>query len=350
MSGEEEWKQQIPPGFRFIPTDEEILQYYLFRYVTGNYILPGIIPLVDLYECDPDYLPGVNMDGEYTYFFTKRDRKYVNGTKNTSRVTRDGRGYWKSTNKKSIVVAQDGSKLGKKTTLKYYFKNPEGDDIPAQWIMHEYVISCKIVKPSIEDEYYEDIAACRIYKKKPEVKEETLTDPNLLMSDHNNNGEPQLSVKRKFIASDPPHDTTMSSNYLCDSQAALILDGMRTTYEVGQTSNTKSIPIEINHTSSTNLTPFEIDQMSYTKSTLFEIGQTSNTNSTPLQGNIVPMGKGVFVDPTDQTSTNVYQNQSNEGKIEGTNFDLDLDGLHNILHDSSPPDESFEEYWQSLQI
>lgn len=197
---------------------------------------------------------------------------------------------------------------------------------------------------------YEDIAACRIYKKKPEVKEETLTDPNLLMSDHNNNGEPQLSVKRKFIASDPPHDTTMSSNYLCDSQAALILDGMRTTYEVGQTSNTKSIPIEINHTSSTNLTPFEIDQMSYTKSTLFEIGQTSNTNSTPLQGNIVPMGKGVFVDPTDQTSTNVYQNQSNEGKIEGTNFDLDLDGLHNILHDSSPPDESFEEYWQSLQI
>lgn len=59
MSGEEEWKQQIPPGFRFIPTDEEILQYYLFRYVTGNYILPGIIPLVDLYECDPDYLPGI---------------------------------------------------------------------------------------------------------------------------------------------------------------------------------------------------------------------------------------------------------------------------------------------------
>ncbi|XP_027773316.1 NAC domain-containing protein 2-like [Solanum pennellii] len=349
MSGEEAWKQQIPPGFRFIPTDEEILQYYLFRYVTGNYILPGIIPLVDLYECDPDYLPGVNMEGEYTYFFTRRDRKYVNGTKNTSRVTRDGRGYWKSTNKKAIVVAQDGSKLGKKTTLKYYFKNPEGDDIPAQWIMHEYVISCKIVKPSIEDEYYEDIAACRIYKKKPEIKEKTLIDPNI---DHNNE-EPQLSVKRKFIASDPPHDTTMTSNYLCDSQAALMLDGMRTTYEIGQTSNTKSIPIEISHTSSTNLTPFEIDQMSYTKSTLFEIGQTSNTNSTPLEiDNIVPMGEGVFVGPTDQTSTNVYQNQSNEGKIEGTNFDLDLDldELHNVLHDSSPPDESFEEYWQSLQI
>uniref|UniRef100_A0A0V0GT59 Putative ovule protein n=1 Tax=Solanum chacoense TaxID=4108 RepID=A0A0V0GT59_SOLCH len=60
MSGEdEEWKQQIPPGFKFCPSDEEILQYYLLRHVTGNYIPPGIIPQVDLYECNPDHLPGI---------------------------------------------------------------------------------------------------------------------------------------------------------------------------------------------------------------------------------------------------------------------------------------------------
>jgi len=102
-------------------------------------------------------IAGINMDGEYMYFFTKRDRKYVNG-KNTARVTRDGRGYWKSTSKKTKVCAQDGSELGKKTTLKYRFKNSAGGkvDIPAEWIMHEYVISNKLVYPSIsskEDEY-----------------------------------------------------------------------------------------------------------------------------------------------------------------------------------------------------
>ncbi|KAH0662832.1 hypothetical protein KY284_027763 [Solanum tuberosum] len=432
MSGEdEEWKQQIPPGFRFCPSDEEILQYYLLRHVTGNYILPGIIPQVDLYECNPDHLPGVNMDGEYTYFFTKRDRKYVNGKKNTARVIRDGRGYWKSTSKKTKVFAQDGSELGKKTTLKYHFKNSAGGkvDIPAEWIMHEYVISNKLVYPSIsskEDEYYEDIAACRIYKKKSEIKERrnlinSLIGSNLITSDHNN-GKPQPSLKRKFetlITSDQSHDTTMNSSYLCNSHAALILDGMRTTYEIGQTSNTKSVPLEIGQTSNTNPTPFEIGQTSYTNPTLLEIGQTSNTNSTPPeirqtsntnptpleigptsstnstpleidqtsntnstppkivqtsntystphefgqtsntnsappQDNIVLTGEGVYVGPTDQASTNIYQNQSNDGKIEGTNldfdFDFDLDGLDDILLNRSPPDESFEKYWQSLGI
>ncbi|WMV35202.1 hypothetical protein MTR67_028587 [Solanum verrucosum] len=385
---DEEWKQQIPPGFKFCPSDEEILQYYLLRHVTRNYIPPEIIPLVDLYECNPDHLPGVNMDGEYTYFFTKRDRKYVNGKKNTARVTRDGIGYWKSTSKKTTVFAQDGSELGKKTTLKYHFKNSAGGkvDIPAEWIMHEYVISNKLVYPSIsskEDECYEDIAACRIYKKKSEIKEQrnlinSLIGPNLFTTDHNN-GEPQPSLKRKFetlITSDQPHDTTMNMKYLCDSHAALILDGMRTTYEIGQTSNTKSVPHEIDQTSNTNPTPLEIGPTSNTNSTPLEIGQTSstnstppkivqtsntnstppefgqisNTNSTPPQDNIVLTGEGVYVGPTDQASSNIYQNQSNERKIEGTNLDFDLDGLDDILLNRSPPDESFEKYWQSLGI
>ncbi|KAL3366555.1 hypothetical protein AABB24_011310 [Solanum stoloniferum] len=331
---------------------------------------------------------GVNMDGEYTYFFTKRDRKYVNGKKNTARVTRDGIGYWKSTSKKTTVFAQDGSELGKKTTLKYHFKNSAGGkvDIPAEWIMHEYVISNKLVYPSIsskEDEYYEDIAACRIYKKKSEIKEQrnlinSLIGPNLFTTDHNN-GEPQPSLKRKFetlITSDQPHDTTMNMKYLCDSHATLILDGMRTTYEIGQTSNTKSVPHEIDQTSNTNPTPLEIGPTSNTNSTPLEIGQTSstnstppkivqtsntnstppefgqisNTNSTPPQDNIVLTGEGVYVGPTDQASSNIYQNQSNERKIEGTNLDFDLDGLDDILLNRSPPDESFEKYWQSLGI
>lgn len=382
------------------------------------YFIPNITSFFHICKFDVVFnsvtIAGVNMDGEYTYFFTMRDRKYVNGKKNTARVIRDGRGYWKSTSKKATVFAQDGSELGKKTTLKYHFKNSAGGkvDIPAEWIMHEYVISNKLVYPSIsskEDEYYEDIAACRIYKKKSEIKEQrnlinSLIGPNLFTTDHNN-GEPQPSLKRKFetlITFDQPHDTTMSMKYLCDSHAALILDGMRTTYEIGQTSNTNPTPSEIGQTSYTNLTLLEIGQTSNTNSTLPEIGQTSNTNPTPLeigptsntnstpleigqtsstnstppeivqtsntnstppefgqisntnstppQDNIVLMGKGVYVGPTDQASSNIYQNQSNEGKIEGTNLDFDLDGLDDILLNRSPPDESFEKYWQSLGI
>lgn len=53
MSGEEEWKQQIPTGFKFCSTDEEILQYYLLHHVIGNYTLLGIIYQFDLYGCNP---------------------------------------------------------------------------------------------------------------------------------------------------------------------------------------------------------------------------------------------------------------------------------------------------------
>ncbi|KAG5632922.1 hypothetical protein H5410_004639 [Solanum commersonii] len=234
---EQEWKQQIPVGFKFCSTDEEILQYYLVSHVTENYTLPEIIHQFDLYKCNPYHLLGINMDGEYTYFFTKRDQKYVNG-KNTARVTRDGKGYWKSTSKKTKVCAQDGSELGKKTTLKYHFKNSAGVkvDVPTEWIMHEYVISRKLVFPSIsldEDEY--------------------------------------------------PHDTTMNSNYLCDSHAALILDSMRTNYEIDQTSSTNSSPSKIGQTSNTNPTPPETGQTPNSNSTLSEIGQTSYTNQTPLK-------------------------------------------------------------------
>ncbi|KAK4737676.1 hypothetical protein R3W88_001373 [Solanum pinnatisectum] len=232
---------------------------------------------------------------------------------------------------------------------------------------------------------------------------------------------------KTLITSDQPHDTTMNSNYLCDSHAALILDGMRTNYQIGQTSNTNSAPSEIGQTSNTNptppetgqtpntnskpseigqtsytnptpleigqtsntnptrleigptsnitqhysrlaqhqmltqhlssgqtsnanSTPPEIVQTSYTNSTPPEFGQTSNTNSTPPQDNIVLIGEGVFVGPTDQASTTIYQNQSNEVKIEGINldFNFDFDGLDDILLNRLPPHESFEKYWQSL--
>lgn len=58
MSGEE-WKKQIPPGFRFCPTDQEILQDYLLRYLTGQFIPPGIIRPFDVYERNPYHIPGI---------------------------------------------------------------------------------------------------------------------------------------------------------------------------------------------------------------------------------------------------------------------------------------------------
>lgn len=48
----------LPPGFRFHPTDEELVGYYLKRKVERLEIELEVIPVVDLYKFDPWELPG----------------------------------------------------------------------------------------------------------------------------------------------------------------------------------------------------------------------------------------------------------------------------------------------------
>lgn len=48
----------LPPGFRFHPTDVELVEYFLKRKVDGLQIELEVIPVVDLYKFDPWELPG----------------------------------------------------------------------------------------------------------------------------------------------------------------------------------------------------------------------------------------------------------------------------------------------------
>jgi hypothetical protein len=48
----------LQPGFRFHPTDEELVNYYLKRKINGQEIELDIIPEVDLYKCEPWELAG----------------------------------------------------------------------------------------------------------------------------------------------------------------------------------------------------------------------------------------------------------------------------------------------------
>lgn len=48
----------LPPGFRFHPTDEELVVHYLVRKISSQRIPVPIIAEVDLYKYDPWQLPG----------------------------------------------------------------------------------------------------------------------------------------------------------------------------------------------------------------------------------------------------------------------------------------------------
>ena len=49
----------VPPGFRFHPTDEELVDYYLRKKVASNRIEIDFIKDIDLYKIEPWDLQGL---------------------------------------------------------------------------------------------------------------------------------------------------------------------------------------------------------------------------------------------------------------------------------------------------
>ncbi|KAI8006207.1 NAC domain-containing protein JA2L [Camellia lanceoleosa] len=149
----------LPPGFRFYPTDEELLVQYLCRKVAGYHFSLQIIAEIDLYKFDPWVLPSKAIFGEKEwYFFSPRDRKYPNGSR-PNRVA--GSGYWKATGTDKIIT-NEGRRVGIKKALVFYVgKAPKGTK--TNWIMHEYRLSEPPKKNGSAK--LDDWVLCRIYKK-----------------------------------------------------------------------------------------------------------------------------------------------------------------------------------------
>ncbi|KAJ6376345.1 hypothetical protein OIU76_025477 [Salix suchowensis] len=131
----------LPPGFRFHPTDEELITYYLLKKVLDSNFTGRAIAEVDLNKCEPWELPGKAKMGEKEwYFFNLRDRKYPTGLR-TNRATEAG--YWKATGKdREIYSSKTGALVGMKKTLVFYRgRAPKGEK--SNWVMHEYRLEGK---------------------------------------------------------------------------------------------------------------------------------------------------------------------------------------------------------------
>eukprot|EP00245_Coleochaete_scutata_P016058 TRINITY_DN736_c0_g2_i1.p2 TRINITY_DN736_c0_g2~~TRINITY_DN736_c0_g2_i1.p2 ORF type:complete len:346 (-),score=82.72 TRINITY_DN736_c0_g2_i1:470-1507(-) len=138
----EDYTSQPPPGFRFRPTDEELVGYYLFLQQLQT--LPAscsrVIAEVDLYTYEPWDLPELShQDASETewYFFCSRERKWAHGCR-ANRATHGG--FWKATGKDRVINIKGkaaGGLLGMKKTIVFHEgRAPQGKRTP--WIIHEY--------------------------------------------------------------------------------------------------------------------------------------------------------------------------------------------------------------------
>ncbi|GLJ40861.1 hypothetical protein SUGI_0845240 [Cryptomeria japonica] len=161
----------LPPGFRFHPTDEELVTYYLTTKVLDNSFSGRAIAEVDLNKCEPWDLPDKAKMGEKEwYFFSLRDRKYPTGLR-TNRATEAG--YWKATGKdREVFNAQTGSLIGMKKTLVFYKgRAPRGEK--TNWVMHEYRLEGSFSYQQLTRASKEEWVVCRIFHKSAGAKKPT---------------------------------------------------------------------------------------------------------------------------------------------------------------------------------
>ncbi|CAN1145532.1 NAC domain-containing protein 2 [Linum perenne] len=153
---------QFPPGFRFHPSDEELIVFYLQNKVTSRPLPAAIIAEVDLYKYNPWELPGISEKAlfgeEEWYFFSPRDRKYPNGARPNRAA---GSGFWKATGTDKPILSTSGSKsIGVKKALVFYSGRPP-KGVKTDWIMNEY----RLLDPTIKPSRLDDWVLCRVRQK-----------------------------------------------------------------------------------------------------------------------------------------------------------------------------------------
>ncbi|KAL1371239.1 NAC domain-containing protein 7 isoform X1 [Arachis hypogaea] len=155
----------VPPGFRFHPTDEELVDYYLRKKVASKKIDLDVIKDVDLYKIEPWDLQdtaelckiGSDEENDW-YFFSHKDKKYPTGTR-TNRATKAG--FWKATGRDKAIYSKQHCLIGMRKTLVFY-KGRAPNGHKSDWIMHEYRLETNENGTAPEEGW----VVCRVFKKK----------------------------------------------------------------------------------------------------------------------------------------------------------------------------------------
>ncbi|KAI5352650.1 PREDICTED: FEZ [Prunus dulcis] len=173
--GGDKMDEVMLPGFRFHPTDEELVGFYLKRKIQQRPLSIELIKQLDIYKFDPWDLPKLAASGEKEwYFYCPRDRKYRNSTR-PNRVT--GAGFWKATGTDRPIYSSEGACSSKCIGLKkslVFYKGRAAKGVKTDWMMHEFRLPSLTdsLSPKRSSSFMDKTipandswAICRIFKK-----------------------------------------------------------------------------------------------------------------------------------------------------------------------------------------
>ncbi|CAB4300814.1 unnamed protein product [Prunus armeniaca] len=155
----------VPVGFRFHPTDEELVTHYLKKKLKGmDSHVSNIIREIDILKFEPWDLPKSSLlksDDENWFFFSRPE--YNKHKKN--RTTQEG--FWKITGREHAIKARDNrSVIGRKRILTFYRGRVRNSE-RTNWVMHEYYI------PDDNPNAQRDFVLCRLKKNVKRSDENT---------------------------------------------------------------------------------------------------------------------------------------------------------------------------------
>ncbi|KAL6648852.1 hypothetical protein ACP70R_013076 [Stipagrostis hirtigluma subsp. patula] len=268
--------EQDLPGFRFHPTEEELLDFYLARVARGKKLHFDIIGTLNIYRHDPWDLPGMAKIGEREwYFFVPRDRKSGNGGR-PNRTTE--RGFWKATGSDRAIRSSADAKrvIGLKKTLVFYRgRAPRGTK--TDWVMNEYRLPELDAGRAAPAPPKEEMVLCKIYRKATPLKE--LEQRASAMEEMQRRGCVDYAVTASMVRAASAGDDYLSSDDVHDMDSLLLPSSSSSAPSGGSSSGAPNEPKR------------EADAATVT------VASTSLANAANMYGMQLPAARQAALDP-----------------------------------------------------
>ncbi|KAG7956086.1 hypothetical protein I3843_11G106900 [Carya illinoinensis] len=337
--------ESLPLGFRFRPTDEELINHYLKLKINGRHSDVRVISEIDVcrYEpwdlpvncliCEKKELSVIKTDDPEWFFFCPRDRKYPNGHR-SNRAT--DAGYWKATGKdRTIKSRKSGSNttlIGMKKTLVFYRgRAPKGER--TNWIMHEYRATQRQLDGTHPGQA--PFVLCRLFRK-PEEKADIVKYDEV-----DNTGSSPTTTKSSpdDLSSDVVQETPMS-----DVQVGNQSEGIKRwlTDELDNITPNAHMPVD---TSSISYMASDVEEDHVQEGTGIEVHQPLGDNSTIYEPASCQIDYIDFSPSQPQNHTQLAP--YNLGSPFASDFGNDNNTFHS-LGDTSEQDISFTELFDEV--
>ncbi|XP_022888528.1 NAC domain-containing protein 90-like isoform X2 [Olea europaea var. sylvestris] len=219
---------QLAPGFRFYPTEEELVSFYLRNKLQGTRVvdIDRVIPTLHIYDYSPWDLPQFagercHGDQEQWFFFVPRQERVARGGR-PNRLTEQG--YWKATGSPCFVYSSRDRVIGKKRSMVFYAgRTPHGRK--TVWKMNEYKVlefSEASYSNAANPQLWEELSLCRVYRKtnslraferRPPPPDEVVEGHQLVAAHHQN----------VATTSQQNHPVADATNYSFDNSLSEVL-------------------------------------------------------------------------------------------------------------------------------